>query len=52
VSFYYLLARCACLTNESPDWSSSDSFILPFVSIVKAAELNPDGYQCRLAFRF
>lgn len=26
MSFYSLLARCACLTNESPDWSSSDSF--------------------------
>lgn len=37
MSFYYLLARCACLTNESPDWSSSDSF---FHSSVSSKQLN------------
>lgn len=40
MSFFYLLARCACLTNESPDWSSSDSFFRLLIRQYRQKQLN------------
>lgn len=40
MSFNYILARCACLTNESPDWSSSDSFFRLLIRQYRQKQLN------------